>query len=84
MSASCLLAGYVVDKSSRDAETAVFGCEAAGAGTAWVDGGEVVRVGGVAEVDVAGGDDGIAETLGCPSTTRFIMNVLCWMGEKVV
>lgn len=63
MSAGRLLASYMVDVSSRDAETAVFGRDAAGAGAVRLDGGEVVCVGAMAEVDGAGGGNGVAETL---------------------
>lgn len=85
MSAGRLLASYVVDVSSRDAETAGFGREAAGAGAVRLDGGEVVRVGAVAEVDGAGGGNGVAETLrfgGCSVRTWFFLVFYGRWGEE--
>lgn len=63
MSAGGFLACHVMDVGSRDAQTAVFGRQAARARAVGLDGREVARVRAVAEVDGAGRDDGIAETL---------------------
>lgn len=67
MCACRFLARHMMDVGFRDAETAVFGCEAAGARTVRLDGGVVMRMGAVAEVDGARGGNGVAETLrfGC-------------------
>lgn len=83
MSAGRFLARHMMDVSSRDAKTAVFRGEAAGAGTARLDGGEVVCVGAVAEVDVAGGDDSVAETLRIGATVRNLVHLefLWWTGR---
>lgn len=58
------LAGDMVDESARDAEAAVFGRGAARAGAGRVYGGEIVGVGGVAEVQGAGGGYCVSESLG--------------------
>ena len=63
MSAGRFLARHMMDVGFRDAETAVLGCEATGARTFRLNGGEVMRMGAVAEVDGARGGNGVAETL---------------------
>lgn len=63
MRTSSLLARNMVDESPRDAQTAVGDGTAAGTGAGGLDGGEVGGEGGVPEVEVSGGGDGVAETL---------------------
>lgn len=53
----------MMDVGFRDAQTALLGCEATGARTVRLNGGEVMRMGAVAEVDGARGGNGVAETL---------------------
>lgn len=86
MSAGRFLARHVMDVSSSDAKTAVFGRKAAGASTARLDGGEVVCVGAVAEVNVAGGDNSVAETLSLELLLEIVVSSRMLMvdGEKVM
>ena len=63
MSTGRFLGSDVINVSTRDAETAFFFRPAARALTARFYGGEVVGKGCVAEIQGAGGDDGVAEAL---------------------
>lgn len=82
MSAGGFLACHVMDVGSRDAQTAVFARQAARARAVGLDGREVARVRAVAEVDGAGGDDGVAEALRLIGARRVrIFFMLAW-GEK--
>ena len=75
MSAGRFLARHMMNVGFRDAETAFFGCEAAGARTVLLDGGEVMRMGAVAEVDGARGGNGVAETLRFGCAVRKILHL---------
>jgi hypothetical protein len=53
----------MVDICPRDSQSAFLLWSTSSAGAAFFDGPEVVREGRVAEVEVSGGDDGVAEAL---------------------
>jgi hypothetical protein len=53
----------MVDIRPRDSQSAFFLWSTGSARTAFLDGSEVVGERGVAEVEVSGADDGVAETL---------------------
>lgn len=58
-----LLSSDVVDVRSRDSQPAVLGGDAAGAGAVFLDGGVVVGVSRVPEIESARGCDGVSEAL---------------------